>query len=317
MRENKNARHYKNESIIRVMDELNKVVVGKDHIIEKVLCAMLAGGHVLIEDVPGVGKTTLAVGISQALALSYKRVQFTPDVLPSDVTGFMMYNKKLNDFEYKEGAVMTNLLLADEINRTSSKTQSALLEVMEEGSVTVDSVTRALPEPFFVLATQNPLGYAGTQRLPESQLDRFMIQVSMGYPDVESEMLIYQGKQREAMEQVQQVLTKERFASLQQQAKQVEVKESVCEYLTKLVQKTRNHVQIELGISPRGGLALINMAKANAFLQNRSYVVPEDILDVWEVTVSHRIVRSQKGRLSGAGMHELLEVIQMSIPMPK
>ncbi|MCH5272812.1 MAG: MoxR family ATPase [Lachnospiraceae bacterium] len=311
------TRRYENTNIIKVMDELNKVVVGKDTIIEYVLCAMLAGGHVLIEDVPGVGKTTLALGISQALALSYKRVQFTPDVLPSDVTGFMMYNKKINDFEYKEGAVMTNLLLADEINRTSSKTQSALLEVMEEGKVTVDSVTRELPEPFFVLATQNPLGYAGTQRLPESQLDRFMVQVSMGYPDMESEMLIYQGKQREAMKQVHQVLTKEEFTRMQEQVRQVEIKDSVCEYLAKLVQSTRRNPQIELGISPRGGLALLNMAKANAYLQNRDYVVPEDILDVWEVTVCHRIVLSQKGRMSGVGLYELLEEIKVSVPMPK
>lgn len=311
------TRRYENTNIIKVMDELNKVVVGKDTIIEYVLCAMLAGGHVLIEDVPGVGKTTLALGISQALALSYKRVQFTPDVLPSDVTGFMMYNKKINDFEYKEGAVMTNLLLADEINRTSSKTQSALLEVMEEGKVTVDSITRELPEPFFVLATQNPLGYAGTQRLPESQLDRFMVQVSMGYPDMESEMLIYQGKQREAMKQVHQVLTKEEFTRMQEQVRQVEIKDSVCEYLAKLVQSTRRNPQIELGISPRGGLALLNMAKANAYLQNRDYVVPEDILDVWEVTVCHRIVLSQKGRMSGVGLYELLEEIKVSVPMPK
>ncbi len=299
-----------------VMKELNKVIVGKDAIIEKILCAMLAGGHVLMEDVPGVGKTTLAVGISRTLAMDYKRIQFTPDVLPSDVTGFMMYNKKIQDFEYKEGAVMTNLLLADEINRTSSKTQSALLEVMEEGKVTVDSVTRDLPEPFFVLATQNPFGYAGTQKLPESQLDRFMIQVSMGYPDIVSEVQIYQGKQREAMEEVKQVLTLEQFEQMQEQVRNVEIKDSVCEYLAKLVQATRNHPQIELGISPRGGLALLNMAKAHAFLKDRSYVVPEDIVDVLEVTAAHRIVRTQKGKISGMDMSELLEQIVLSIPMP-
>jgi len=285
--------------IRQMIQELNKVVVGKDKTIEQILCAMLAGGHILIEDVPGVGKTTLAVGISRAMDLKYKRVQFTPDVLPSDVTGFMMFNKKSNEFEYKEGAVMTNLLLADEINRTSSKTQSALLEVMEEGRVTVDSTTYALPTPFFVLATQNPLGYAGTQRLPESQLDRFMIQVSMGYPDLESEMQIYTGRSREAIESVQKVLGIEEFAAMQEAVKQVEMKDSVCRFLTAFVQGTRRHPMVELGISPRGGLALVAMAKAHAFLSERDYVVPEDLMEVLEITAAHRVVMNRRGKMEG------------------
>jgi len=305
-----------NKEINSVLHEIGKVVAGKKSITEQVLCAMLAGGHILIEDVPGVGKTTLALAISQALELSYRRVQFTPDVLPSDVTGFMMFNHKVNDFTYKEGAVMTNLLLADEINRTSSKTQSALLEVMEEGHVTVDSVTRELPKPFFVLATQNPFGYAGTQKLPESQLDRFMIQVSMGYPDLKGEIEIYQGRQREAISQVRQVLTGEQFMDMQQAVESTEVKDSIFEYLAKIVQATRSHPLIELGISPRGGIAMLHMAKAYAFLQGRDYVVPEDILDIMYVTAAHRIVLNQKGRMSGTDLHQLLEEVQMGIKMP-
>lgn len=306
----------KNEKILAVVKELGKVVVGKDEIIGQILCAMLAGGHVLIEDVPGVGKTTLAVGISRVFDLSYKRVQFTPDVLPTDLTGFMMFNRKINDFEYKEGAVMTNLLLADEINRTSSKTQSALLEVMEEGKVTVDSLTRKLPEPFFVIATQNPLGYAGTQKLPESQLDRFMIQVSMGYPDIESEISVYKGRQREAIEEVGQVLSKEEFASMRQAVSSVTVKDTIYTYLARLVRKTRENEYIELGVSPRGGLALLNMAKSHAFLDNRDYVVPEDILDTLYITVAHRIVLGQKGRMNAVSIRSLIEEIKSGLPMP-
>lgn len=305
------------DEIERMVEELNKVIVGKDRVIRQVLCAMLAGGHVLLEDVPGVGKTTLAVGISRVLELSYRRIQFTPDVMPSDVTGFMMYNKKTNEFEYKQGAVMTSLLLADEINRTSSKTQSALLEAMEEGSVTVDSVTYPLPTPFFVLATENPLGSAGTQRLPESRLDRFMIRISMGYPDPESELQIYQGRQREAMDRVEKVFTQEQFMKMQQQVAAVELKDNVGRYLTKLVKKTREHACIELGISPRGGLALVGMAKAYAYLHNRTYVIPEDIADVWSVTAAHRIVIGRKGKMSGIALDEIFREILRSVPMPE
>lgn len=306
-----------NEKMKKVIAELNKIFVGKDDIIEMVLCAMLAGGHVLIEDVPGVGKTTLALGISRVMDLSYKRVQFTPDVLPSDVVGFMMFNRKSNEFEYKEGAVMTNLLLADEINRTSSKTQSALLEVMEERKATVDSVTHPLPEPFFVLATQNPLGYAGTQKLPESQLDRFMIQISVGYPDFQSELEIYRGRQREALDRVNCVLHADEFINMQKEVANVSARDSIYAYLTDLVRKTREHEDIELGISPRGGLALLNMAKAHAFLMNRDYVVPEDILDVWDVTVSHRIVLSKKGRMNGISLSDVFEDIRKRTRIPE
>ena len=300
-----------------MVDELNKVIAGKDSVIRQVICALLAGGHVLLEDVPGVGKTTLALGISRILALDYRRLQFTPDVMPSDVTGFMLYNRKTNEFEFKPGAVMTNLFLADEINRTSSRTQSALLEAMEEEAVTVDSVTYPLPKPFFVLATENPVGSAGTQRLPESQLDRFMIRISMGYPDPESELLIYQGRQREAMERVQRVFSREEFEHLQTQVAQVEMKENVGRYMVKLVRKTREHEDIELGISPRGGLALVGMAKAFAFLHGRTYVVPEDIADVWNATVAHRIVLSRKGKMNGAVLEDVLAEILKSVPMPE
>lgn len=317
MEKNECREKLQNEKMAKVITELNKIFVGKDEIIEMVLCAMLAGGHVLIEDVPGVGKTTLALGISRVMDLSYKRVQFTPDVLPSDVVGFMMFNRKTNEFEYKEGAVMTNLLLADEINRTSSKTQSALLEVMEERKATVDSVTHPLPDPFFVLATQNPLGYAGTQKLPESQLDRFMIQISVGYPDFRSELEIYRGRQREALDQVNCVLHADEFLDMQKEVSNVSVTDSIYAFLTDLVRKTREHGDIELGISPRGGLALLNMAKAHAFLMNRDYVVPEDILDVWDATVSHRIVLSKKGRMNGISLTDVFEDIRKRTRIPE
>lgn len=300
-----------------VIRELNKILVGKDDIIHTVFCAMLAGGHVLLEDVPGVGKTTLALGISSVLALKYKRVQFTPDVLPSDVTGFMMFNRKTNEFEYKEGAVMTNLLLADEINRTSSKTQSALLEVMEERRTTVDSVTHELPQPFFVLATENPNGSAGTQKLPESQLDRFMVRISIGYPQLSDEVRIYQGQQRSALASVQQVLTADEFVQMQECADRVETSEAICEYLARLVKATRDHEMTELGLSPRGGIAVLQMAKAKAYLDGRDYVIPEDIRDVWEATAYHRILVDKRGKINGIGAKEISEDVFQSVSLPE
>lgn len=294
----------------KVRKEMEKILIGKEQVLTKVLAAMLAGGHVLIEDVPGVGKTTLALGIARLFDFSFKRVQFTPDVLPSDVTGFMIFDRRRNDFIYKEGAVMTNILLADEINRASAKTQAALLEVMEENQVTVDSVTRELPNPFLVLATQNPFGYAGTQRLPESQLDRFMIQVSIGYPSLEAEVQMYQEKQQKQSKR--NPFNQADFLEMKQQVQQVEIKDCIYEYSAKIVQATRSYSDIELGVSPRGGLALLAMSKAWAFLNGRTFVIPEDIWDVFGVTVFHRIIWRRKGRTE-----DFLESLRKSISVPK
>ena len=299
-----------------VVLEVKKTIAGKDEIIIKVLAAMLAGGHILLEDVPGVGKTTLAVAFSKVLSLDYKRVQFTPDVLPSDVVGFSMFNKKNNEFEYKEGAAMCNLLLADEINRTSPKTQAALLEVMEERRVTVDGETHYLPDPFIVIATQNPVGYVGTQKLPESQLDRFMIKLSMGYPDEQNEINIYKGRSYSALEEVNKVLEKESIHLMKQKVEQVHIDEKIYEYITKLVRDTRDNPYISLGISPRGGLAMINMAKALAYLYGRDYVVPEDVLEALPDVAVHRIVLSSKAKANGYNDTDIIEELKRRIAIP-
>lgn len=255
-----------NETIRQILAEVRKMISGKDACIEKAFAAVLAGGHILIEDVPGVGKTTLALAFSAAMSLDNHRMQFTPDVLPADILGFTMYDKEQGTFFYREGAIMCNLFLADEINRTSPKTQSALLEVMEEHCVTVDGVGHMLPEPFLVIATENPKGSAGTQLLPESQLDRFMICMSMGYPDFDSEVLIAQGKSsREGLEQIRPVIDAGGLVELQREAEAVYVHESIYEYITTLVAATRENDYIELGVSPRGTIACVRMAETMCF----------------------------------------------------
>ena len=261
------------ETAKAVMEEVARVVTGKDDCIKKAFAAIPAGGHILIEDVPGVGKTTLAVAFSKVMGLENHRVQFTPDVLPADILGFNMYRKETGDFVYYPGTIMCNLFLADEINRTSPKTQSALLEVMEEGRVTVDGVSREVPRPFIVMATQNPKGSAGTQLLPESQLDRFMICMSMGYPDVKSEIAIARGRSSSAnMVELQPVIGAQELEALCGMVEDVYMSESIYTYIVALVGKTRENSYIELGVSPRGTIACVRMAKAWAFLQGRNYV---------------------------------------------
>lgn len=282
-----------------VMDEVKKAVKGKDDCVKKAFAAILAGGHILIEDVPGVGKTTLAIAFSKAMALANNRVQFTPDVLPSDILGFSMYQKESETFEYREGAVMCNLFLADEINRTSPKTQSALLEVMEEGAVTVDGVRHRVPDPFIVIATQNPKGSAGTQLLPESQLDRFMICMSMGYPELSDEIEIARGKSTKlSMEKIGSVIRAEELSRLQEFVGDIYVHDAVYEYIATLMKATRDNPYIELGVSPRGTIACAKMAKAAAFLEGRDYVVPEDVEAVYMDVAKHRIVLNTKARVS-------------------
>lgn len=272
----------------------------------------------MLEDIPGVGKTTLALAFSKAMGMKFNRVQFTPDVVPSDITGFSMYNKETQKFEYVAGAVMCNFFLADEINRTSSKTQSALLEVMQEGRVTVDGETHQLPQPFIVMATQNPLGTAGTQPLPEAQLDRFMIKLSMGYPDFQAQIDIL--KDREIVDPlttINEVVTGEEVMEMKDKVKSVYVDDKIYTYITTLVEATRNYPLIRLGVSPRGALALRNMAKAKAFVEGRDYVVPEDISELFDDICRHRLILHPKAALSNSGADEILNEILEANKAPK
>lgn len=305
------------ETINAVLNEVKKVVKGKDDIIQKVLIAILAKGHILIEDIPGVGKTTLAMAFSRALALEHRRMQFTPDVLPTDVVGFTILNQN-QQFEYKAGAILCNLFLADEINRTSSKTQSALLEVMEEGRVTVDGITREVPKPFIVIATQNPIGSIGTQMLPESQLDRFMVKLTMGYPDIQDEISILKGRQNNnPIESVEKIIEADQILMMQEQAEAIFVHDRIYEYLASLVLATRTHNLIQLGVSPRGTIALTSMAKARAFVQGREFLLPEDIQAVFVDVVGHRLVLSPKARISHVTLEQILIDIMRQVPAPK
>ncbi|WP_146551160.1 MoxR family ATPase [Rummeliibacillus sp. SL167] len=297
----------------QLLDEVNRVVRGKEEVTRKVLMAILAGGHILLEDFPGVGKTTMALAFSKAMGISFNRIQFTPDVTASDIVGFNYFDKGQNGFVYHKGAVMANFVLGDEINRTSSRTQSALLEAMEEGNVTVDSVTYELPQPFIVMATQNPLGSAGTQPLPQAQLDRFMIKISMGYPDFESQVALLKDRQTtQPLDEVAQIVDRKRLLMLKQQVQTIHIDDALLVYITNLTMATRNHAQILQGISPRGALAICQMAKAHAFLENRSFVTPEDILAIWSDTCAHRLVLHQGGQSA----NELLEEIVHAVPSP-
>ena len=305
-----------NESIFFVVNEVRKAVTGKDDCIFKAFAAILAGGHILIEDVPGVGKTTLAMAFSKALSLVNHRMQFTPDVMPADIVGFNMYQKETGKFVYYQGAVMCNLFLADEINRTSPKTQSALLEVMEEGKVTVEGKSRAVPEPFIVMATQNPKGSSGTQLLPESQLDRFMICMSMGYPDLKNEVEILKGKAVSSVLQVQPVLSMHQLIMMKEQVEKVFVDDQLFAYIAMLSQATREHAYIELGLSPRGSIACVRMARAWAYLQGRDYVLPEDVAQIFLDIAKHRIVLNTKARVAHVSEVAVLEEILSQVRQP-
>jgi len=298
-----------------VINEVKKAIIGKDDCIVKAVAAILAGGHILLNDIPGVGKTTLAMALSKSMSLHQNRVQFTPDVLPSDLTGFSMYQKETGQFVYQPGSVMCNLLLADEINRTSPKTQSALLEVMEEKMVTVDGESRKVPTPFIVIATQNPFGSAGTWMLPEAQLDRFMICLQLGYPDIEDEINILKGNQKK--EEVQEVISREELLQMQQKVTQIFVQEDIYKYVGNLVNRTRNHPMIDLGISPRGTINIVQMAKAIAFLRQRDYIVPEDITDIFLCVCSHRIILNTKARVAHMDAEQILMEILANIHAPK
>lgn len=300
-----------------IQNEVRKVVLGKDEVIEKILATSLAGGHVLLDDIPGVGKTTLALAFSYATSMDYHRLQFTPDVLPTDVTGFSIYDKRTDSFQYKEGVAMCNLFLADEINRTSSKTQSALLELMEEGSVTVDGNKHELPNPFVVIATQNPIGSVGTQMLPDSQLDRFMVCLTMGYPSITDEVLILKGRQEtNPLSEVKSVATKEDIIAMRELVKNVYTDDKIYEYIAAISDATRNNEMLKLGLSPRGSLAIARVARAIAFLHGRNYVIPDDISDIFLDVATHRIVLSPKAKISDITTEQLLTEILESVPVP-
>ena len=301
-----------------VLAEIQKVIVGKQDVIEMVLTAILADGHILLDDVPGVGKTTLAVAVSRALGLDYKRVQFTPDVLPSDITGFSLYDKQNGEFVYMPGAVTAaNILLGDEINRTSSKTQSALLEAMEERQVTVDGQTHVLQTPFIVIATQNHVGTAGTQPLPYAQLDRFLVRLSIGYPDFESQIEMIRDRQTSnPVDSIRQIISRESVLQMQKEAQRVTVKDSLIAYITSLAAKTREHPDITLGISPRGALCVNRMAKALAFVNGRDYMIPKDVREVFLCVCSHRILLNPKVENEGVTAKQILSEVLKAIPVP-
>lgn len=300
-----------------VINEIEKVIIGKKEVIVKILLAILSGGHVLIEDIPGVGKTTLALALSKALSLNYKRLQFTPDVLPSDITGFTIYNQKTHQFEYKSGAAMTNLFLADEINRTSSKTQSALLEVMEEGKVTVDGKIYKMPEPYIVIATQNPIGSIGTQMLPESQMDRFIIRLTMGYPSLDSEINMLKSKHHLInIDNVNSIVTEQELIHARREVEKVYASDLMFEYIAKLAEATRNHPFIKLGLSPRGTIALLKMTKATALLKGRGFIIPDDVKYCFNDVSMHRIIFNSNSKINNMTGEDVLKDILHSVTVP-
>ena len=301
----------------KLSGEISKVIKGKGEAVQLILTALLAQGHVLIEDVPGVGKTTLAMALGKATGLSFRRAQFTPDVMASDITGFTMFNREENRFEYRSGLVMTNILLADEINRTSPKTQSALLEAMEEKRVTVDGVVHQLPEPFIVISTQNSQGYVGTFPLPEAQLDRFMIKISMGYPTVEEETGILLDRLGEnPANEVRPVMNAEQLSVCIAEVQQVNFAESLCRYVAELSAATRAHGGVELGVSPRASLAIMQASRAYAYLDGRDYVVPEDIVRLMIPVFSHRIVLRQEMKMRRMDVTTVLQDAVSAVTPP-
>lgn len=301
-----------------IISEVDKVVLGKRTVIEKVLMAILSDGHILLDDVPGVGKTTLAIAFSRALGFRFQRVQCTPDVLPSDIVGFSLYDKATGGFKYMAGAVNhANLLLADEINRTSSKTQSALLEAMEERQVTVDGTAYPLPKPFIVIATENRVGAAGTQLLPHAQLDRFLVRLTIGYPDFETQMDIIRDRNASnPMDAVRQAAGCAEILAMQEASARVTMKDEIISYITRLAIASREHDMVELGISPRGAIAVSRMARACAYLNRRDYVVPEDVQAVFSDVCAHRLLLSQKARIARITEREVTEQLLREIKAP-
>ena len=301
-----------------VLQQIRSVVVGKDTALLWVMAAILARGHILLEDIPGVGKTTMALAFSKTLNLHYSRVQFTPDVLPSDVTGYSVLDPKTGNMVYQPGAILSNLFLADELNRATSRTQSALLEAMEEGQVTVDGVSHPLPAPFVVIATQNPTGAAGTQLLPDSQMDRFMVRLSLGYPDPKDEMEMVLNRQgRNPLQQISGLLTREQLIAMQDEVENTYVKDSVVKYIVDLVGATRYHEDILRGASPRATLAVTAMSKAVAQLRGRDYVIPADVREVFSQVVAHRLLLTTQAESAGKTPESILRRILETVAQPR
>ena len=306
------------EKAQQILTQVRKAVVGKDHVLVWVLAAILAKGHILMEDIPGVGKTNMALAFSKALSLGYNRVQFTPDVLPSDVTGYSVPEQGSGKLQYRPGAVLCNLFLADELNRATSRTQSALLEAMEEGQVTVDGVSHRLPDPFVVIATQNPTGAAGTQLLPDSQMDRFLLRLSLGYPDPKDEIAMAKDRQnRNPLQDVQPVVSAQELCQMQQQVAEIFVSEEVIAYVVELLNATRQSEHLLRGASPRGTLAVLAVAKAVACLRGRDYVIPKDVQEVFAATVAHRLLLSHTAQSQDMTPEKILGDILRKVPAPK
>ena len=300
----------------QIVREISKAIVGKDEVLIKVLLAVIAGGHILMEDIPGVGKTTMAVSLSKALGLDYNRVQFTPDVLPSDITGFSIYDKNTGEMRYQKGAVLCNLFLADELNRATSRTQSALLQAMEEGEVTVDNNTYPVPQPFVVIATQNPTGAKGTQMLPDSQMDRFMLRLSIGYPEHEDAIEMVRRKQSGmSPEDVEQVVSRDEMMQIRKETDSVYLKDSMIEYIVTLCEQTRRDPRILQGASPRATLALTSLAKATAWIQGRDYVLPRDVNFIFSDCIEHRLIWTAELARSNDRFRVLGEIFD-SVPAP-
>ena len=305
------------KKMIAAADEVEKVVVGKRSEVLHLLTAMLAGAHVLIEDVPGTGKTTLASTLARVTGLDFKRAQFTPDVMASDITGFHIYNRQKENFEFREGLVMCNLLLADEINRASPKTQSALLEAMEEGKVTVDGNTMEIPDPFMVIATQNPAGYVGTYPLPEAQLDRFALKLSMGYPAPSEEINIIKARKGEnPLKNVKAVLTRDELRAIRELVTTVHIDDELYQYIVTLITATRKHPALALGASPRASVALVHLAQAYAFLRGRDYVLPDDIAGLFRAAIAHRLMLRQEAKLAHQTTQDVLSEILRTTEVP-
>lgn len=305
------------DALKQIQDEVNKVIKGKEDVVEMVLAAILGGGHILMEDIPGVGKTTLATTFARVLSLDYRRVQFTPDVLPSDLLGFSMYNNQTKEFDFREGSVFCNLFLADEINRTSPKTQSALLEVMEERQASVEGETRLLPKPFIVIATQNPSGSSGTQMLPESQMDRFMVCLSMGYPSHTDAVTLLKGEVWNMVGELKEVVSLEELCEFQQDTEKIYVHDEIYEYMVTLVEKTRSQELFSAGASPRAAIALLRMARAMALLEGRDFVTAQDVQHVLPVVLGHRVKLSSRARAEGKSVGECLNVLLHEVKSPR